>query len=147
MQELLALVKFNGRVALVMKDKIKLTYSKFDDVIIGKDQTGVFFDCLYYEKPIGKWKAFAGREFEIPLENGEVVKCNGQWWSGLNENARKIIGHQNLIPATANDMEDLKRCYVYNGFTALKEDYEKLISTYSGKIYEYYEYEKLIRNK
>ncbi|UNY48724.1 hypothetical protein P9294_gp009 [Bacillus phage FADO] len=146
MQELLALVKFNDNVALVMKEKIKLTYNRYNDAIIGRDETGVFFDCLYYERPIGKWKAFAGREFDIELENGEIVHCNGQWWSGLNDTAREII-NQDLASVTAKDIESLKKCYVFNGFTGLKTEYQKLIDSYDGKIYGYREYEDIIKNR
>lgn len=144
MAELAALVKFNNSKAFVLKDKVKLRYTRHGNILIGIDDSGTFVDCLYYETPHGAFRAFAGREFDIPLENGEVIHCNGQWWQGGAEKAEEILG-KNLVSATYGDMESLRKCYVYTGYCAIKEKLEELEATYNGKLYEYYEYEKVLK--
>lgn len=144
MNELAALVKINNGVALVMKNELKFKYKKHGNIIIGIDESGTFVDCLYYEAPWGRFKAFAGREFDIPLENGETIHCNGQWWHGGSEQAEKILGKE-IVGATVNDVESLKKCYVFTGCFAIKENKHKLIENYPGKLYEYYEYEKELK--
>ena len=146
MPELVALVKFNDRKAFVFKDKVKLKYARHGDMLIGMDESKTFVDCLYYEQPWGGFKAFAGREFDIPLESGEIIHCNGQWWQGGSSKAEEILGKK-LVHATYNDMESLRRCYVYTGYAAVREKLEEVEASYNGKLYEYYEYEKELKMK
>jgi len=144
MNELMALVKFNSGVALVMKNEIKFKYKKYDNIIIGIDESETFVDCLYYEAPWGRFKAFAGREFDISLENGKIIHCNGQWWHGGSDQAEKILDKK-IVGVTVNDIESLKKCYVFTGCFAIKENKDKLIESYHGNLYEYYEYEKELK--
>jgi hypothetical protein len=143
--DLIALVKFNQGKAFVLKDKLELKYNKQDGLIIGLDDSCTFLDLYYYEAPSQGFKAFGGREFDITLENGEVIHCNGQWWSGGSEKASKLLGEE-VISCTANDAESLKRCYVYHGYYAIKEQLEELARSYEGKFYEYYEFEKELKS-
>lgn len=68
--KILAVVKFNDYHAFVLDEPIKLTYEKIGGMLIGSDETGIFYNCLFYEKPVGRFKAFAGREFDLPLKDG-----------------------------------------------------------------------------
>ena len=58
-----------------MSDKISTKYG--DDTIIGRIG-GIFYDFL--AKRNERREAFGGRKFDVVLDNGEVEKCEGQWW-------------------------------------------------------------------
>lgn len=141
MTELMALVKFNSGKAFVIKEAVELKYVRHGNILIGMDESGTFVDCMYHETPRGNMKAFAGREFDIHLENGEVIHCNGQWWAGGMQKASVIIGKE-LTLVTYSDMASLKKCYVFSGHYAVKEKLDALEATYNGEIYDYHEYEK-----
>ena len=144
MNEILAVVKFNNYHAFVLKDKVNFKYKQYDNLLIGIDETQTFVDVLYYERPFGRFKAFGGREFDLPLEDGGTIHCSGQWWSGGSSSAEKIL-NKKLIGATYHDIESLKSCYVYTGTCAFKDKIDELISSYNGKIYGYREYEEKLK--
>lgn len=141
--KIVAVVKFNDREAYVLKKPIKLTYKKYDDIIIGTD--GCFIEAYYFEID-NHAKAFAGRKFTLPLDNGDIVNCDGQWWYGLTKKSQKIIEKQ-TVGATVSDIETLRNCYVYSGYSAIKDSLKGLRDKYKGKVYEYYEYDKLIKEQ
>ncbi|MDO3682177.1 hypothetical protein [Paenibacillus ehimensis] len=140
MSDLLALVKFNSEKALVLRDSLQLTYRKYGDLLIGMDESGTFMNLLYYEAPNSGFKAFGGREFDITLENGEVIHCNGQYWNGGRREAEKVLNEE-IISVTVNDVESLKKCYVFRGMFAKKSKVEKLIEEYAGELFAYRDYE------
>lgn len=144
MNQVLAIVKFNNYHALVLRDKVSMIYTKYNDLLIGKDESETFIDVLFYERPFGRFKAFAGREFDLPLSDGSSIHCSGEWWSGGSDKAEKILKTK-LVGATYNDIESLKKCYVYMGHCAVKDKWLDLVNAYNGKIYEYREYEKEIK--
>src|SRR5260221_3119339 len=136
----LAIVKFNSGVALVLDEDPKLVYNKYDYTIVGTD--GCFCEGLFYERPSENWQAFAGRKFDIQLENGEVEHCTGQWWRGLSTKAISILG-ETPISVTARSLSALKECYVFCGYWAIKSEYNKLIAAYDAPIYDYWDYDVL----
>lgn len=73
-----------------MSDKISTKYG--DDTIIGRIG-GIFYDFL--AKRNERREAFGGRKFDVVLDNGEVEKCEGQWWDapGRRVSARSGGGH------------------------------------------------------
>ncbi len=148
--EIIAVVKFNDREALVLKEEPKLIYTKYgNDTIIGTD--GIFYNFYYREEPNGSWTAFAGRKFELELDNGETEKCYGQWWDGVTRRATEILGindtDNRVVYATACCVENLKKCYVFQGYKGLSKKIDELRKTYTGKVYDYWEYEKILKNK
>lgn len=143
--KIIAIVKFNDGEAYVMRDPIKLTYKQYGNTIIGTD--GVFISCLYHESPSGRWQAFAGREFDITLENGDVIKCKGQWWSGVSKKAIEIIGRPFVYNVIACYVGALKACYVYNGYCAIEDELNKLRAEYKGVKYEYYDYDYILNGR
>lgn len=148
--EIIAVVKFNDREALVLKEEPKLIYTKYGtDTIIGTD--GVFYNFYGYEEPKGSWAAFAGRKFDLELDNGKVEKCYGQWWDSITKKAIEVLGinetDNKVIYATACSVENLKKCYVFHGYKGLSKKIEEFRNTYTGKVYDYMEYEKLLRQK
>lgn len=140
--KVLAVVKFNDGEALVLDKLPKLKYTLSNGCITGTD--GLFADCLHYEAPFGRFKAFAGREFEIKLEDGSVVKCNGQYWDGVKKGHIEKLG---FVPgrATVNSLDSLKSCYVFTGYYANPELFQQLRATYEGKVWEYREYQEQIK--
>lgn len=69
-----------------MPDKISTKYG--DDTIIGRIG-GVFYDFL--AKRNERREAFGGRKFDIVLDNGEIEKCEGQWWDAVTDRAREEL--------------------------------------------------------
>lgn len=115
-------------------DKIEpLVYKQFDDLIIGSN--GVLVSFLYYEKSLYA-QAFAGREFKIELENGEVVLCKGDWWDGFNTLKHSAIilkelnisGMQELCSVSCETEESLRKCFVFSGYTGIRSQILKLES-------------------
>ncbi len=144
--KIIAVVKFNDHEAFVMQNKINLTYSKINSyTIVGINNSGLV-DCFYLEHPTSKRLiAFAGREFDIKLDDGSVEHCHGQWWSGINSEAKEFL-RDKIINVTANDVDDLKRCYVYTGYHGIENKIKLLRAAYHGPVYGYYEYEKILKS-
>ncbi len=140
--KIIAVVKFNSGEAFVMENSINLEYTKYgSDTIIGTD--GYFISCYGYK--IDRFcKAFAGRKFDLELIDGTIEHCNGQWWDSITSKAREII-KGNIIHITANNIDRLKNCYVFNGYCGIEEKMNQLRSQYKGKIYDYWEYEKILK--
>lgn len=143
--KIIATIKFNDQIALVLSEHPKFNYKQYGDIIIGIDKTETFVNCYRYED-CGNWKAFAGHKFDIQLENGEVIHCDGKWWHGGHKKAEEILGMK-LVNVTYQDIESLKQFYVFAGDCAVNDKLEQLISGYDGKIYEYQEYEASINKK
>lgn len=145
--KIIAVVKFNDSEAFVLEKDPELEFTKYGhDTIIGTD--GMFYSTYGYESPSKYSKAFAGRKFDLPLKNGEVVKCEGQWWDKVTETAVKELGltkENRMVYATANSIEKLKKCYVFVGYKTLSNKWDELRKQYTGKVYDYWEYEKLIK--
>jgi len=150
MYEVLAVVKFNDREALVLNEKPKITYEKCSHgsirALLGIDQHMIFVNSYYYDEPDSKWQAFGGRKFNIPMHDGTFIKAKGQWWSGGQKLFSMKIG-ENIIPATVGTLKQLKNCYVFTGYSAIENEYLKLRKTYNGKIWEYWEYDYHLRGK
>lgn len=141
--EVLTLVKFNSNVAMVLRDEISYKYTKYGDLIIGTDQSGTFVRCYEYNRPSPGFFAFAGTDFDISLENGEIIHCYGQWWDGGYKRAAKILGCE-LVHVAYRSLEELKKCYVFIGTSANKDNLTTLINGYQGKVYRYKEYRDIL---
>lgn len=74
-----------------MSDKISTKYG--DDTIIGRIG-GIFYDFL--AKRNERREAFGGRKFDVVLDNGEVEKCEGQWWDAVTDRAREEYKYECL---------------------------------------------------
>lgn len=143
--KILALVKFNQSVAMVLDEAPKLVYRKQGGSILGSD--GTFLSTYYYDRPSPGFYAFAGRKFDLVMEDGEVVHCEGQYWDGVKDAHRKMVDGE-IISVTANDIDSLKNCYVFCGYKGVKHKIKELIDSYNGIVYDYWEYEMLItKNK
>jgi hypothetical protein len=138
--KILAAVKFNDSRAYVLDQRPQLVYTKYNTCIIGTD--GIFYHCYCYEAPSGRWKAFGGRKFTLTMQDGEVIECYGQWWDGINAEARRIIGKE-LISVAAAAKNDLDECYVFCSYSANPEAFQQLVTAYDGITWGYQDYDYL----
>jgi hypothetical protein len=129
--KVLAVVQFNQDEALVLNRPIKFVYHERGRSFVGVD--GPFRDYLAYGGGSG---AFAGRELTLPMEDGSVRKIRDQWWAAVLDGYRDVVVHS---------LEELQRCYVFSGAKVSAYDYSALRATYSGCVYPYWDYEKVIR--
>lgn len=149
--KIIDIVKFNDHIGLVVDEIPQIVYEEYGKFLIGSDDKGVLFNCLVYERPIGVFKAFGGREFDLPMKDGSVTHCYGQYWHDTFNNASKVLGFK-LASITIQTLDDLKKCYVFVGYQAKYETYYKAVSDFLNnhpnyKIWGYREYEKHITNK
>ena len=141
--KVIAIVRFNSGYAIVTYEHPKLIYTKYGNTTVGTD--GTFTKCYYYEKPDEHWQAFGGSKFDIQLSDGTIEKCYGQWWDGVSGKAIEVLGER-PVNVTVGQLEALKSCYVFTGYTAIKSKYDELVSQYKGIIWDYWDYEKTISN-
>lgn len=127
-----AVVKVNGKEAFVLNRPINITYEKVGRDFIGSD--GPFKDALAYDNS-GLGKAFAGRSFDLKMKDGSVETIKDHWWD---------VGIKGHVGITACDIDSLKRCYVFCGYSASPEEIKALRDAYEGDIYSYRDYEKVI---
>jgi hypothetical protein len=130
--------------AWVLNRAPRLEYERHGDTIIGMDFP--LFNCYGYEHPAHGFRAFGGREFEIKLVGGEIIRCNGQWWSGVTPLAKSLIGGE-VADVTAKDIDALQKCYVFSGFVGEMESLQEFRAGYTGNIIPYWDYEKILRER
>ena len=119
--QILDIVKFNNSIALVVDDIPTLTYEKRGKYLIGSDNNGILFDCLYYMRD-SMFKAFAGREFDLQMKDGSIIRCDGQYWSGKTKECGEELGIE-LCDVTLQSKQKLQDCYVFTRFSVNKEKY------------------------
>lgn len=130
-----AVVAMNGGEALVLNRPLRFIYEPDGKGFLGSD--GPFRDVLYYEQGYGGFVAFAGRELSLPMADGSTRTVKDHWWSG------SIKGYAG---ATYGDVESLRKCYVFSGGACIaRDDLAALRATYTGCVYPYWDYEKVIK--
>lgn len=67
-----------------------------------------FFGFYKYDPPGHSWRAFGGREFDIPLKNGSIEKAYGQWWDYMPPDHNGL-----LIETGYGTPEELSKCNVF----------------------------------
>ena len=146
--KIIAVIRFNQGEAFVMKKPIQYKYTKYNnDFIIGIDKP--FVCCYYYERPIppvnkywSGWQAFGGRKFDLPLTDGTIEHCWGQWWAGGKKKAEKIL-NTDLINITYENSKNLQKSYVFTGAMGIKNEIQKLRKKYKQPRY----YERVVRDR
>lgn len=100
--------KYGTQTQVVLDRMPHFVFERRDNFLIGHD-AGVF--AFYrYEKPGPTWKAFAGREFDIPMMDGSIIHASGQWWDTLPVEFAELTYSPGY-----NTVEGLQRCYVFFG--------------------------------
>lgn len=84
---------------------------------------GIFYDFL--AKRNERREAFGGRKFDIVLDNGEIEKCEGQWWDAVTDRAREELEKEGnplskMVLIGVSSVDRLLDCYVYYGLWASK---------------------------
>jgi hypothetical protein len=87
----------------------KFEYVREGKYLVAEDSG--FYSCYSYSEPYGRFKAFAGREFDIPLKGGGVVKAKGQWWNARHPYVKK----QEILDYGYNTMEGLEDIFIFYG--------------------------------
>lgn len=92
-----------------------------------------------------RWRAFAGREFDIELNNGDIEHAYGQWWDLMSDEHRDMLGEDNIHPPFTRigvaTFEELMNCYVFTVYRISARDYNDLLKSYHGDKYAHYEFE------
>lgn len=134
-----AIVRFNDQEAYALSRMPEFKYQRDGNILWANDSG--FFST--YEK--GCPGAFAGREFDIPMADGSVIRSHREWWdSGASRIADKM--GIPLIQVPISTEKKLKKCYVFSGGISVeKTAFEKMRSEYAGYVYPYWDYEKIIK--
>ncbi|HHL3224695.1 TPA: hypothetical protein ACQ5AB_004117 [Citrobacter freundii] len=133
--KVVAVVQINSGEALVLNRPLNFIYEESGRDLIGID--GPFKRPLLYSPASAAFKAFAGSEMTLNMQDGSQRKVKDHWWSGC------LPGHQSV---TACDLQSLKKCYVFFGGMAITpEDYQAMRDSYTGCVYPYWDYEKIIK--
>lgn len=133
--KVVAVVQMNSSEALVLNRPLNFIYEEIGRDLIGSD--GPFKRPLLYSPAGGAFKAFAGSEMKLNMQDGSQRIVKDHWWSG------SLPGHRDV---TACDLESLKKCYVFFGGMAITaDDFHALRESYTGCVYPYWDYEKIIK--
>lgn len=144
------LVKANSRLWIVFDEPVgQLTYEEHGGLLIGSDERGIFYDCLYYDRPSPNMRAFGGREFDLPMKDGTMTHCNGQYWYGRISDAEKVVGEE-IAEIGASTKEELKQCYVFTNRNISAKKLEEMIEEFKAanpdyEPMEYRVYEELLK--
>ena len=133
--KVVAVVQINSGEALVLNRPLNFIYEEIGRDLIGSD--GPFKRPLIYSPASEAFKAFAGSEMNLNMQDGSQRAVKDHWWSG------SLPGHQGV---TACDLESLKKCYVFfGGMVITADDFQALRESYTGCVYPYWDYEKVIK--
>ena len=132
--KVIAVVQFNSGEALVLNRPVNFIYEQVGKDFIGTD--GPFTRGLYYSPASSAFRAFAGSELTLQMKDGSVKKIKDHWWSGIPSEYKNT---------TFGDVESLKKCYVFFSASIRDEDFKALRGTYTGCVYPYLDYEKVIK--
>ncbi|HFP9442292.1 TPA: hypothetical protein ACHOZM_004994 [Raoultella ornithinolytica] len=132
--KVVAVVQFNKGEALVLNRPINFTYEQIGNDYIGTD--GPLTRALYYSRASDAFRAFAGSELILVMTDGSVRKIKDHWWSGMPSEHRDVA---------VGDVESLKKCYVFGSASIRGEDLQALRESYTGCVYPYWDYEKVIK--
>lgn len=127
----------NSQIFLILDEMPEFKYERRGNCLVASYDG--FYNTYYYYRPGRHWKAFAGREFDIPMKDGTVEHAFGQWWDGKQqENAPEKIVHVGY-----KTIDKLKECYVFIGGHVSKKKLEDWLSK-NKPSENYYKYD--IRN-
>lgn len=138
-----AVVQFNSGEAYVLDRYPEFRFQK-EGSILWANHSG-FFKVYHYERPSGRFQAFAGREFDIPMVDGSSIRAKGDWWDAGSGVIAEKLGIE-LVPVTIGTKKGLQDCYVFSGGILMEKiALERMRSEYDGPVYPYRDYEKVIK--
>lgn len=132
--KIVAVVRFNDGEAIVLNRKPRFLFEFMGRDLVGED--GPFRRLYGYAPPSGRFKAFAGAKFDIPMKDGSFIKASGQYWDSCLPDFAGV---------TYSTIEDLLNCYVFTGSQVDRDWYSAERNAYTGCVYPYWDYEKVIK--
>lgn len=99
--------KYGTQTFVVLNRSPNFLYQRKQNLLIAEDSG--FFSFYKYERPSEMFQAFAGRKFEIPLENGEKIQASGQWWDVVPKEYYDL-----LYQVGSATIDNLNNCYVFS---------------------------------
>lgn len=140
--KIVAVVRMNGSYAVVLNRPLRFdTYSSTGKVVYSEDSG--FFSRYRYE---GGSRAFAGRHFKLQMDDGSVLECKGDWWDGGTGELEFLIS-KSLQSVSVGTVEGLTNCYVFSSGLVDEVVLNRLLGKYYGPVYEYWDYEAVIKFK
>lgn len=113
--------KYDIQRFVVLNKKPVYIYERKNGWLIAEDSG--FFNFYRYDTPSGRFYAFCGRKFDIPLIDGSVEKAYGQWWDGVPGDYQELTIHIGY-----GTPEGLAKCNVFCGASADPYIIEKWLS-------------------
>lgn len=147
-----AIVQFNDHWAYVFNQPLQLRYR--EEVIEGQryliGRSGPFLSALVHKKD-RRSKAFAGREFHLPMEDGTARVVKDVWWHCASPFP--------TISFTCSSIPELQKCYVFSSCEVDKAVLNSMLEEYDnrkspkwphpiagGFRYPYWEYDKILKH-
>lgn len=128
-----AVVDMNGGEGLVLSRPLRFVYSRSGKDFIGSD--GPFRDVLRYDRASD---AFAGRELSLLMDDGSTETVKDHWWQSY---------FPGCVSVAFGDVESLRKCYVFSGGACISPfDLAALRATYTGCVYPYWDYERVVKH-
>lgn len=81
--------KYGHQQFVVLNRSPQFLYERKGIWLIGEDSG--FFNFYKYDIPSGRFYAFAGRKFDIPMKDGSIEKAYGQWWDGTPKDYQGLV--------------------------------------------------------
>lgn len=136
--KIIDIVKFNDGYAYVLNERPTMKYheemvpsnltGKMQRMLVGQNEAGMM-DFLTYGNELPYAKAFAGREFEILMEDGSKRKIKDVWWDSGSTSWMKKHNVE-LVDFTHNTFDELVNCFVFFSGTARKDVLQKLLDDF-----------------
>lgn len=126
---------YDDQIFLVIDTPLNFIYERKGNFLGAED--GGFYDCLGYEHSNFS-KAFAGREFDIPMKDGTKIHATGQWWSVY---PIEFFQDVDIVSVGAATLEELNKCYVFSSAKILKSKLDGWLAS-NKPSYDYRKYDK-----
>lgn len=140
--KIVAVVRMNDSYAVVLNRALSFeAYSSTGKIVYSEDSG--FFSRFRYE---GGSRAFAGRHFNLQMDDGSILECKGDWWDGGTGELEFLIS-KSLKSVPVGTIEGLTNCYVFSSGLVDEAVLNGLLGKYYGPVYEYWDYEAVIKFK
>jgi hypothetical protein len=157
--KILAMVKFNEKIAFVLDETPSLTWfkvlSKFDNpALVGTTENNEFASWLTYRYANRKYStAFAGREILLPMKDGTTFVAQHDWWDNTNITVEMWMQENNLSYGSivCQSIDNLSSCYVFNSYQVEKSFFDKMVKeyvrTYGNVVHGYHDFEEVLNRR
>ena len=142
--KILEIVKFNDHYAYVVDEDAPLVYHEEtvpDKVygkrfmLVGENSIGRM-SFLTFQRHSGHFKAFAGREFQVQMEDGTVRTLKDDWWDGGSSEWSQAHGVK-MYGLTYNTLDRLVDCCVFCGSYVREDKLQALLNEFKSEHPDY----------